>query len=78
MECGESGEDASVNATQILRNWSLIWADGRMLEVRIGPISKNEGCIYRCVRARLTAYTLLLGKLKPATPNNIVVHQLWI
>ena len=45
-----------------------IWTDGRRPEVRIAPpISKNEVCIYRCVRARLTAYTLLLGKLKPAT-----------
>ena len=57
MECGASGKDASVNATRILRNWT--------------SISKNEGCIFRCVRARLTAFTLLLGKLKPATPNDI-------
>ena len=39
-ECGESGEGASVNANQIL---------------------KNEVCItYRCARARLTTFTLLL------------------
>ena len=68
MECGESGEDASVNANRILRNGGAIWTDGRRPEVRIAPpISKNEVRIYRCVQARLTAYTLLLGKLKPAT-----------
>ena len=48
-----------------------IWTDGRRPEVRIAPpISKNEVCIYRCVRARLTAYTLLLSKLKPATKDD--------
>ena len=31
------------------------------------PISKNDISIYRCVRASLTAYTLLLSKLNPAT-----------
>ena len=37
MECGESGEDASVNANRILRNRGPIWTDGRRPEVRIGP-----------------------------------------
>ena len=68
-ECGESGEDASVNADRILRNWGCNM-DRRPQAGSVlitPPISKNEVCIYRCVRARLTAYTLLLGKLKPAT-----------
>ena len=37
-----------------------IRTDGRRPEVRIAPpISKNEVRIYRCARARLTAFTLL-------------------
>ena len=37
MECGESGEDASGNADQILRNRGSIWTEGRRPEVRIEP-----------------------------------------
>ena len=65
-ECHESSEGASVNANRILRNWGCNMArrpqaGGAVLP----PISKNEVGIYRCARARLMAFTLLLHKLKP-------------
>ena len=41
MECGESGEDASGNADQILRNRGSIWTEGRRPEVRIEPLFRR-------------------------------------
>ena len=65
-ECHESSEGASVNANRILRNWGCNMdrrpqAGGPYFP----PISRNEVGIYRCARARLMAFTLLLHKLKP-------------
>ena len=63
IECGESGEGASINAYLILRHWGPMQTKGPQ-----GPrfalknlMSKNEVRIYGCARARLTAFTLLLG-----------------
>ena len=59
-------------------NGGMQEAEKLTLKVRIAPqISKNEVCIYRCVRARLTAYTLLLGKLKPAKTLEKTVLKLF-
>ena len=63
IECGESCEGASINAYLILRHWGPMQTKGPQ-----GPrfalktlMSKNEVRIYGCARARLTAFTLLLG-----------------
>ena len=40
------------------------------------PISKNEVGIYRCARARLMAFTLLLHKLKPQKERAAIGHVL--
>ena len=76
-ECHESGEGASVNANRILRNWGCNMAQrpqagGAVLP----PISKNEVGIYRCARARLMAFTLLLHKLKPQKERAAIGHVL--
>ena len=51
-----------------------IWTNGRRPEVRIAPpILKNEVRIYRCARARLTAFTLLLVNW-----SQLYLHQIHI
>ena len=76
-ECHESSEGALINANQILRNWGCNMArrpqaGGAVLP----PISKNEVGIYRCARARLMAFTLLLHKLKPQKERAAIGHVL--
>ena len=40
------------------------------------PISKNEVGIYRCARARLMAFTLLLHKLKPKKKERAAIGHI--
>ena len=67
-QCRESGEDASANAD---RNPEKLGSNMDRRPQAGGPywtlISKDEVCIPRCVRARLTVLTLLFSKLKPFT-----------
>ena len=63
IECGESGEGASINAYLILRHWGPMQTKGPQgLRFALKTLmSKNEVRIYGCARARLTTFTLLLG-----------------
>ena len=71
LQCRESGEDALANAVWVLRDGAI---PSRSPEAKptgeggIAPISKDEDGIGQCVRARLMALTLLLGKLEPDKP----------
>ena len=54
-KCGPSPEKLGSNVNRRPQAGGLHWT----------PISRDEVCISRCVRARLMALTLLFGKLKP-------------
>ena len=74
IECCESGEDPLANAGWDLRDW------GQYLpKMVLTPISKAEDCIFQCVRAGLTAFTLLsiqLGVIQKPRGQNFALFWL--
>ena len=62
-ECGSSGEDVSVNAVIIPRNWWAIPSEGRSPEEGYcSPILRNDDRIHRYIWPRTTVFTLLASE----------------